>query len=156
MPALEQQPNPDPHAYKAPILTGDGDGDNFDDDQPPREFCRRCYRLGHDDGESYGYSRGFANGAASVRKAPLINWNWSTMVGGILNIIGFAALIYGAMWLGELRGMKSEGRLNITFSDGSTIPEKVSAAPNSPLPGMVITGTLANEPLTVRMKGEAD
>lgn len=137
-----------------PILTG-GDDDSFDDDRTPRKFCQQCYRKGHDDGEAYGYDRGFSAGAASVRKAPIIAIDWSTTVGGIVNMAGFVLMMFVAMWIGEMRGMKSEGRLNITFSDGSTVPEKVSAA-ESPLAGTIVTGTLDGQPLTIRMKGASD
>lgn len=115
MQALDQ--NIDYRRPPQPILSGHGDG--FSDNPP--EWCDRCHAA--------GYDLGFRDGAASVRKAPFIKVDWSTTVGGIVNLIGFVALMLIAGWIGEMRGMKSEGRLNIQFSDGTVIPEKTSAAP---------------------------
>ena len=72
-----------------------------------------------------GYSEGFQDGVASVRKSPLIVIDWSTLTGGIVNTIGFVALMTLAFWLGELRGYKETGRLSITFSD---VAEKTDKA----------------------------
>ena len=89
------------------------------------------------------YERGFRAGAASVRTAPWIVIDWSSLTGGILNIIGFAALLYIASFYGELRGMKNDNRLSVVFSDGTAIPKKTDAA--------VIRGTHGT---TVTMKGQ--
>lgn len=95
-----------------PILTENGDG--FDDDQPPRcKGCAHCYGEGYDKGHAHGYDLGLRDGAASVRKAPFFTVDWSTLTGGIINTLGFATIVYIALWAGELRGMNSDGRFTI-------------------------------------------
>lgn len=85
-------------------------GNPGDEDTPPPAICQQCF------------AEGFSQGAASVRKAPLITVNWSTLTGGIINLIGFVALMLIAGWLGEMRAMKETGRLSIQFEQA--VPEK--------------------------------
>jgi hypothetical protein len=89
-------------------------GNPGDEDAPPPMVCHDCY--------AEGYGKGFGAGAASVRKAPLITVDLSSLTGGIINIIAFGAMILLAGWLGEMRGMKETGRLNIQFEQA--VPEK--------------------------------